>query len=118
MNTLQKLQAQRIARKVRVRRKVRGTSERPRLSVYRSNKHTYAQIIDDTLGKTLTAVSEKELKSVKATKATRATTLGELLAQKAKKSKITKLCFDRGGYKYHGRIKSLLDSVRQQGIEV
>lgn len=118
MNKLQRLQAQRTARKVRVRRKVRGTTERPRLSVYRSNKHTYAQIIDDTLGKTLTAASEKELKSVKATKAARAIALGELLAQKAKKSKITKLCFDRGGYKYHGRIKSLLESVRQQGIEV
>jgi large subunit ribosomal protein L18 len=118
MNTLQRLQAQRIARKVRVRRKVRGTTERPRLSVYRSNKHTYVQIIDDTLGKTVTAASEKELKNTKSTKTARAITLGELLAQKAKKSKITKLCFDRGGYKYHGRIKSLLEAVRQQGIEV
>ncbi len=118
MNTIQRLQAQRAARKVRVRRKVKGTPERPRLSVYRSNKHTYAQIIDDTSGKTLTAVGEKELTKVKTAKATRAMALGELLAQKAKKSKITKLCFDRGGYKYHGRIKSLLESVRQQGIEV
>jgi large subunit ribosomal protein L18 len=112
-----KAQKRRQSRLIRVRKKIRGTTERPRLHVFRSNRYTYAQIIDDRLGKTLAAVTEKEIKS-SGTKTERATALGKLLGEKAKQVKVVRVCFDRGPNKYHGRLRALADAVRESGIEV
>lgn len=91
----------------------------PRLSIFRSNKAIYAQIIDDIKGKTLVSISEKELKSSKEdkTKTQIAAALGELLAKKAKAKKVKKVYFDRGGYKYHGRIAAFAEGARKGGLE-
>lgn len=105
----------------RIRRKIVGTSERPRLSVCRSTNHLYAQIIDDTAGKTLVQLStvSKEMKD-KATKSggnvKGAALLGAALAEKCKKEGVTKVVFDRAGYLYHGRIKALADAARKGGL--
>lgn len=110
--------ASRERRHVRVRRKVTGTSERPRLSVYRSEKNIYAQIIDDTKGITLVAASslDKEFEgsgyNVEAAKK-----VGEAVARKAKEAGIDKVVFDRGGYIYHGRVQALADGAREAGLE-
>jgi large subunit ribosomal protein L18 len=105
----------------RIRKKVRGVIERPRLSIYRSLKNIFCAIVDDSIGKTLLTVStlDKELRkqvkyggNVKA-----AVALGSLLAQKAKAKGINKVCFDRGGYIYHGRIKALAEAARKEGLE-
>jgi large subunit ribosomal protein L18 len=103
----------------RVRAKIRGTKKRPRLTVFRSNKYTFAQIIDDEKGITLVAANEKQaLKraSKKQTKTERATAVGEILAKKALKKGIKKVAFDRGQYKYHGRIKALAEAARANGL--
>lgn len=102
-------------RRARVRGKVLGTSKRPRLSVFRSAKHIYAQLIDDEAAKTLAAVSD--LTSKKGTKLERAEQVGESLAQKAVKLKIKKAAFDRGRYKYHGRVKAVAEGARKGGLE-
>ncbi len=99
----------------RVRARVRGTSERPRMSVHRSLKAIRVQIIDDNAGKTIAAASSLEAK-VKLSKAG-AKKLGELIADKAKKAKVTSVVFDRGPYKYHGRIKELADAARAGGLQ-
>jgi large subunit ribosomal protein L18 len=108
-------------RKQRVRRKIYGTPERPRLSVRRSLKHIYAQIIDDTSGRTLVFEStlSKELKGNldKTRKTDKAKKVGELLARKALEKNIKTIVFDRGGRKYHGRIKALAESARQAGLQ-
>ncbi len=107
-------------RKTRVREKVFGTSERPRLSVYRSLKQIYAQIIDDTKGKTLAASSslDKAIKSqAKGGNIKSATLIGKALAEKAKSAQIKKVVFDRGGRIYHGSIKALADAAREGGLE-
>ena len=105
----------------RVRKKIYGTQERPRLNVYRSESHIYAQLIDDDLGKTLAAASsiDKELKStLKAGSNKEAAKLvGELIAKRASEKGISKVVFDRGGYIYHGRIKELADAARQGGLQ-
>ncbi|MEN3007771.1 50S ribosomal protein L18 [Pseudothermotoga sp.] len=111
----------RIKRHLRIRKKVRGTSERPRLSVFRSEKHIYAQIIDDSKGHTLVAAStlDKELRN-KLTKTygiEAAKEVGRLIAQRALNLGIKKVVFDRGGFKYHGRIKALADAAREAGLE-
>lgn len=108
-------------RKKRIRAKILGTKDRPRLSVYRSNKYIYAQISDDEKQVTLLAASDKEIldkisKSSKSSKVEKARLVGELLAKKALKKKIKKIVFDRGGYKYHGRVKALADGVRKGGL--
>ncbi len=119
---------------------MQGTDKRPRLSVYRSGKHIYAQIIDDGVGKTLISASDLEIKTdkkekslkkeVKAqdkdkkaiqgviTKTMRAAQVGELIAKKALKKKIKKVVFDRGGNRYHGRVKALADGARKGGLEL
>lgn len=97
--------------------KVRGTAEKPRLSVFRSNDAIYAQIIDDTIGKTIIGVSEKLLGSTKGTKTENAKALGATLAQKAGEKKITSVVFDKGSYKYHGRVKALAEGAREGGLE-
>ena len=106
----------RLRRRRRVRAKVRGTAERPRLSVYRSNRGVFAQLIDDRTGKTLAAVNwiEPELRELQATEQARKA--GELLAERAKKAGIEACVFDRGGYRYHGRIKALAEGAREGGL--
>jgi large subunit ribosomal protein L18 len=111
----------RLRRKLRVRQKVRGTEERPRLTVYRSLRHTYAQVINDITGHTLAAAStlSKELQGqLGATGNTEAAqAVGALVAQKALEQGITKVVFDRNGFLYHGRIKKLAEAARQKGLE-
>ena len=109
----------RIARHRRVREKVSGTSEYPRLNVFRSNKNIFAQIIDDEKGVTLVSASsiDKELKLENGSNIEAATKVGQLLAKRAKEQKITKVIFDRGGYQYHGRVEALADAARENGLE-
>ncbi len=108
-------------RHLRVRKKVSGTSERPRLNVYRSLKHIYAQIIDDTRGHTLVSIStlEPALKEQLATtgNAEAARKAGEVLANKALEAGVKEVVFDRGGFLYHGRVKALAEGARSQGLK-
>ncbi len=108
-----KAQAQRIAR---VRAKVRGTTERPRLTVRRTLKHVYAQIVNDETGTTLVAASDADVKADKKTKTEVAAEVGTLLAERAIAKKVTTVVFDRRDKKYHGRIKALADSARAGGL--
>jgi large subunit ribosomal protein L18 len=100
----------------RVRGKVRGTAERPRLAVYRSLSHTYAQVIDDSSGRTLAAASTLELKVGK-NDLEAAQAVGKAIAGKATKAGVGRVVFDRGGYIYHGRVKALADAAREAGLE-
>lgn len=111
--------AARARRKLAIRKKLHGTSERPRLVVFRSLTNIYAQIINDDEGKTLVAMSTKakgESFSGK-TKVDKSFEVGEKLAKKALENGITRVCFDRAGYKYHGRVKALADGARKAGLE-
>ncbi len=101
---------------LRVRKKISGTPERPRLSVYRSNQEIYCQVIDDTQGHTLAAASSLELNGTKATKTEKARRVGQLIAEKAKANGVEKVVFDRGGYLYHGRVKALAEGAREGGL--
>ncbi len=105
----------RSVRHNRIRAKVSGTTERPRLSVFRSNRFVYAQIIDDTTGKTLASSDTRSLKSGTATE--KATIIGTEIAKKAKAVGINSIVFDRGGFRYQGAIASLADSARAGGLE-
>jgi large subunit ribosomal protein L18 len=105
----------RIRRHRRVRARVEGTAEKPRLCVFRSNKHLYAQLINDAEGKVLAQVSDVKEKTKKSG-AEAAKKLGKGIAEKAKQQKISAIVFDRGGYAYHGNIKALAQEVREQGI--
>lgn len=105
----------RAKKKVRVRKKVFGTAERPRLSVYKSLKNTYAQLIDDTTGTTLASASTKRDAGGKTGKDA-AFEVGKMIAEKAKGKKIEKVVFDRSGFIYHGRIKSIADGAREAGL--
>ncbi|MDQ3098688.1 MAG: 50S ribosomal protein L18 [bacterium] len=109
--------AARNKRHRRVRAKVSGTAERPRLAVYRSNTGIYAQLIDDIARKTIAGVSPKELKDTKIAKVELSKLLGELIAKKAKEAKVETIVFDRGGYQYHGRIKAFAEAVREAGLK-
>ena len=104
-------------RRRRIRGKVIGTAERPRLSVFRSNARIYAQIIDDTKGHTLAAASSVEAALRGQSKGDAATEVGKLVADRAKAAGVTKVVFDRGGYLYHGRVKALADAAREGGLE-
>lgn len=111
----------RIRRHARVRAKIKGTTARPRVAVYKSNKFTYAQVIDDATGKTLIAVSDytgKKAKATKGTKTEKASLNGKALAEALKKKGIDAVLFDRGGFKYHGRVKALAESLREAGIKL
>ncbi|MFN7088495.1 MAG: 50S ribosomal protein L18 [Candidatus Paceibacteria bacterium] len=109
----------RIRRHKRVRSKIFGRPERPRLSVFRSSKHIWAQLIDDTVGHTLVSASSKELKlKGKKTKSEKAFLVGELLAKKAKSLGIKKAVFDRGGYKFHGRVAQLAKGALNGGLKI
>jgi large subunit ribosomal protein L18 len=108
-------------RHTRIRKKVAGTPERPRLAVHFSGQHIYAQVIDDEAGKTLAAANttEKEFTADKSSRANRATAekVGKLVADRAKAGKVTKVVFDRGGFIYHGKVKALADAAREGGLE-
>lgn len=108
---------QKIRRQIRTRAKIRGTGERPRLSVFKSNRFIYAQLINDTAGKTIVGVSEKHLKEKLTGKSARSKAVGILLAKKAIDKKIKKVVFDRGSYSYHGRISSIAKGAREGGLE-
>lgn len=100
-------------RRRRIRAKVSGTADRPRLAVRRSVQHISAQLIDDTTGKTLCSANDRGLKG---TKSERASAVGKLLAEKAQTKKISAVVFDRGGYQYHGRVQALAEAARQAGL--
>jgi large subunit ribosomal protein L18 len=101
----------------RIRRKISGTKERPRLALYRSNSDVYAQIIDDGQGHTLISVSSRTLKELKGTKVERSKETGKAIAQMAIDKGITSVVFDRGGYLYHGRVKSFAEGAREGGLQ-
>jgi len=121
MNPLKKINQIRFRRKRRARAKIFGTSEKPRLSIFRSNRYTYVQLIDDKTGKTLVSASTYELsksEKQKAKKQELAGKLGELIAKKAIEKNIIKAVFDRGKYKYHGRIKAVAEAARKGGLQL
>ncbi len=109
----------RFKRKLRIRSRVEGTSERPRLSVFRSNKHFYVQLVDDLKGLTLVAAStnEEELREKVGGTIEGAKTLGNLVAKRALAKNISQVVFDRSGYLYHGRVKALADAAREGGLK-
>jgi large subunit ribosomal protein L18 len=108
--------ARRLKRRRRVRAKIHGTAERPRISVFRSNRGVFAQLIDDDAGRTLAAVSwtEGDLRTLKPLE--QATQAGKLLAERAKAAGVDAAVFDRGGYQYHGRVKALAEGAREGGL--
>ncbi|HLH23393.1 MAG TPA: 50S ribosomal protein L18 [Chloroflexota bacterium] len=110
--------AARARRHRRIRKRVSGTPARPRLSVFRSLKHIYAQVIDDTRGMTLASASSNEakLRGNGGAKTSRAQAVGALIAERAREAGIDKVVFDRGGYIYHGRVKALADAAREAGL--
>ena len=116
-----KKKTSRIRARIKIRKKISGTPERPRLSVFRSLDNIYAQIIDDTTGETLVAVSslnkeaKEDIKSVKG-KINRSKLIGSILAKKALEKDIKQVVFDRGGFRYHGRVKALADGAREGGL--
>lgn len=124
MNTKRKTTRQsRIRRHARVRAHVKGTSERPRLCVFRSNRYIWAQLIDDVAGKTLAqardwGTSGDKKTKIKETRVMRAERIGEHIAELAREKKIFAFVFDRGGYKYHGRVKAVAEGVRKGGIRL
>jgi large subunit ribosomal protein L18 len=105
----------RFKRHLRVRNKISGTPERPRLVVFRSLKHIYAQLVDDSANRTLATVSDLNIEQGK--KSERAAEVGKQIAERAKSAGITRVVFDRAGYRYHGRIKAVADGARKGGLE-
>lgn len=119
MSDIKLLRKNRLKRQQRIRAKIVGTTERPRLTVLRSNEHISLQVIDDSIGKTLAAASDLVAdKKVKATKTERAVAASKVLLEVLKKKKITSLVFDRSYYKYHGRIKAVAEALREGGIKL
>ena len=110
-------QTSRLRRRRRVRAKVRGSAERPRLSVFRSNRGVVAQLIDDNAGHTLAAVSWTESDLRELARMEQASKAGQLLAGRAKEAGVESCVFDRGGYRFHGRVKALADGAREGGLE-
>lgn len=104
-------------RKNRVRAKISGTAERPRLNVYRSLKHVHVQLIDDEISKTLVSAKDLELKDAKSTKTELAEKVGELIAKKALAAGIKEVVFDKSSYKFHGRVKAVADGARKGGLK-
>jgi large subunit ribosomal protein L18 len=107
----------RLRRRRRVRARIAGSAERPRLSVYRSNRGVFAQLVDDGQGRTLAAVNWTEPELRKLAAGEQAKRAGELLAERARKAGIESCVFDRGGYKYHGRVKALAEGAREGGLQ-
>ena len=111
---MQSKKDKRLKTRFSIRKKISGTSERPRLAVFRSNKEIYAQVIDDIDGNTLACASSS---AAKGTKTEQATAVGKLIADNAQKVGIANVVFDRGGFLYHGRVKALADSAREAGLK-
>ena len=111
--------ARKVTQRTRVRRRIRGkvqgTAERPRLSVFRSNKYIYAQVIDDTAGHTLAQASSREEGGASGVEASKA--VGERLAERAKEAGVSAVVFDRGGYRYHGNVRALAEGAREGGLQ-
>lgn len=123
MTTTKAKNFNRIRRHTRLRAKVSGTAERPRVAVFKSNQHTYVQVIDDVAHKTLIGLDDEKMKSGGAPKEAgakekKAFALGETIAEKLKAIKITEAVFDRGGFKYHGRIKAVAEGLRAAGLKI
>ena len=116
MSTLS-VRESRLRRHRRVRGKVRGSAERPRLLVFRSNRGIFAQLVDDESGRTLASASWTAVGDAKSSKTEQAAEVGKLLAQNAKKANVETVVFDRGGYLYHGRVKALADAAREGGLK-
>jgi large subunit ribosomal protein L18 len=113
----------RVRRHVRVRSKIAGTAERPRLAVYRSNRHIYAQLVDDEAARTLVSASDRELgggasAARESGKTAPAKAVGQLLAERAKSAGIERVVFDRGGRLYHGRVAALAEGAREKGLQI
>jgi large subunit ribosomal protein L18 len=117
MSIQQSTNAMRDRRAVRVRSKVRGTADRPRLSVFRSNKAIWAQVIDDSTGRTLASADSNHLAEKDLKKTDQAAKVGALVAERAKAAGVERVVFDRGSYLYHGRVKALADSAREGGLD-
>lgn len=117
MNLRKTLQQRNTRRANRTRAKLHGTGSTPRLSVHRTNRFIYAQLIDDKAMKTVAAASSKQLAKAKRTKTEEAAAVGELIAQKAKDKGISKVIFDRGEFRYHGRVKAVAEAARKAGLE-
>jgi large subunit ribosomal protein L18 len=113
------IRAARRRRHLRIRKRLSGTTARPRLSVFRSLTQIYAQVIDDTTGRTLAAASSLDaaLRSAKGSKTERAKAVGAAIAERARAAGVGQVVFDRGGYQYHGRVKALADAAREAGLE-
>lgn len=120
-NHRQHIDAQRLRRQRHVRKKLAGTPERPRLAIFRSSKHIYAQVIDDQTGRTLAAAGTVEPAFKQETgyggNKSAAAAVGKLVAERAKGAGIDKVCFDRRSYKYHGRVQALADAAREAGLQ-
>jgi len=118
MSSIKTRQAARVRRHTRVRRRVAGTPERPRLAIFRSNQHIYAQVIDDAAGRTLASASdmEKDLRAAEEPKSAQARRVGALIAQRAKAAGVEAVVFDRGGFRFAGRVKELADAAREEGL--
>ncbi len=108
----------RVRRHSRVRKKVAGTAERPRLAVYRSNRHIYVQLIDDRAAATLAAASDAEVEVTSKGKTDRAKEVGKLIADRAKGAGIDRVVFDRGGRRYHGRVAAVAEGAREGGLQI
>jgi large subunit ribosomal protein L18 len=117
MSKLERKQELRNKRKKRIRKKIYGTSERPRLSIFRSAKHVYAQVIDDLSGKTLASVNSFNKGQAGRADAANCAELGKKLAEHCKAKEISKVVFDKNGYAYHGRVKAFADGVREGGLQ-
>jgi len=118
MNQTKDKQLKRDRRRAKIRSKISGTATCPRLSVFRSNKGMYLQLIDDEAGKTIASANATEIKKEKeGGKVSVGLSLGKLIAEKAKKSGIATVVFDRGGYQYHGRVKAVADGAREGGLQ-
>ena len=119
MATKNKKEFRRFRIKKRIRKTIKGTAERPRLTVFRSNKEIYAQIVDDINNKTLLSVSSKtkDISGTTGTKIEKAKTVGKTIAEKARENGIESVVFDRNGYLYHGRVKSLAEAAREGGLK-
>ncbi len=120
MNIKNRKEYRRLKIKRRIRKRISGAASRPRMSVFRSNKQIYVQLVDDLTGHTLLAASsrEEEIASQKVNKVEQATLVGKLIATKAKDAGIEEVVFDRNGYLYHGRVKSLADAAREGGLKL
>ena len=108
----------RVRRHARVRAKIVGTAERPRLAVYRSNRHIYAQLVDDDAARTLVSASDRDVKADGTGKTAPAKAVGELLAERARSAGIERVVFDRGGRLFHGRVAALAEGAREKGLQI